>query len=687
MPIGKPNKIKPSKVRPYELTLGGPQAPWRIGCISLVNEARLPSGAVVQAKNMMQTQDGVWSTRWGSSNYGESLTGPITAGAEFVIYNSDNTTTQYHMVIDNGTIKYGKDGGAWTSITGHSYNTSVWTHMVQYQNFMLLANGIDNFSYVNLSTFTLETFTALSPPSTPSSSLSSTLSTGQYTIYYQVTAISEVGETTASTAVAVSVNIDRSNWYNPNASQVTTDSYYVTLTWPQVSGAVGYNIYASDNVSGVSYYLDSVQQPSSGSVTYTDYGNAAINDFIQVPLSDTTAAPKFSWIALSDNRLWACGDPNNPQRVYWSATNQEYPLAFSPYIGGGWVDVAPGSNQQPHWVGEFRSGQGTPMTTILTGEPSGYGSTWNVQITTAAIGNTQVAVPTLIQSLSTFGTLSPHAVILTNENVYFHSGIGAFFSTGSMPTLFNVLATNEVSLLIRPDVQLLTLGALPSITGIEYQRKLWWSVPYANNTNNRIFIYDLEKNNWNPYAFDFGVSGFFRYTDNSGELHLLAIPVGGTNLLEINENFNTDNGVPFDAHLQTGLIHPSPDHVQFVNVSKVYYEFGEPQGNLTLTTSGTAMDEPLAQLQTNDQAFGATDASNIGFSSFPFSAEPFSYTTGAPVATVELIQKKFQLIYQILNNFEIEVESTDNGSWTLNTVSIVGQFVPMLDDSSWWLSN
>ena len=156
MSLPKSTKIRPSNIKDYELVIGGQQNKinWRAGVMSFVDESRLPFGAVVQAKNCMQTQDGVWSTRWGSRNYGASYTGPVTGFCDFIIYNADGTTTNYYMILDNGAIKYAKDGGAWTTITGHTFNKTVWTTMVQYENKVLICNGIDNFSYVDLTSFT-----------------------------------------------------------------------------------------------------------------------------------------------------------------------------------------------------------------------------------------------------------------------------------------------------------------------------------------------------------------------------------------------------------------------------------------------------------------------------------------------------------------------------------------------------
>lgn len=788
-------KIKASSIKAYNQIIGQGNYTWKPGVISLVAEDRLPIGAVVQAQNMMQTQDGVWGTRWGSINYGAGYTGPVTGFQEF-----SWAGVNYYAVIDAGIFRYAQDGGAWTDVlvpagtpaaptatkvtgtglgvgvykykvtflsgggettpgtdgdvtttsgdqkvdlsdipvgqagvTGRNiyrtavggttykllttitdnttttyvdttadsslgvdaptvdtstilFNTTVWTNMVQWEGKLLLCNGVDAFSYIDLSSFDWVGFVHVDAPT----SLDVTLSTGLSdmdpvtTLYYQVTAVTDVGESLPSTVFPQDVNIDRNNWYNPNVTEAATSTLFATLTWDAPAGdnIIGYNLYISDGVQGVTYYMD-----STNNLTYTDYGSAAVNDFIQVPVDDTTTAPSFSWLAISDNRLWGTGDPNNLSRLYWAGTGPQYNTAFSPYAGGGWVDILPGAPQLPKFVGQFRDGQGTPMTTILLEEPSGYGSTWHCSLSTDTIGNTVIAVPTLIQSMGTFGTGAPRSVVQTNQNVYFHSaGPAGIYSTGSIATLFNVLATNEISILIRPDIRAIDQLASSGICSTEFDRKLWYSVPYGDTVNNRIMIWDLEKENWNPYALDFGVQQFVRYTDNDGILHLLAIPTeptAGNFIIEISQNQFDDNGTPFESHIQTGLIHVSPDHVQFAHVQYVYYEFGSPQGYLTVAFSGTPKNLPLSTLASYVVQEGDT-LSTVGFSSYAFSAEPYSFDSLPPLTFGALSVKERIRINKLLNNWEGDVSSfAVNTSWTLNQMVVVGQYVPTADPSSW----
>lgn len=688
----KTTKIKASAIKAYQAVIGGPQAPWKIGVISLVAADRIPAGAVVQARNMMQTQDGVWQTRWGSQNYGEAFTGPVTGFQDFITID-EGVQTQWYMMVDNGTMKYAKDGGSWTSVADHTVDMTNWTNMLMYENKLLVCNGVDAFGYVDLTTMDWVSFVSVSAPQTLANSLIN-LSSGDYNLYYQVTAYSLVGETIPTAASTANVNLQRNAWYNPNATNIVTSAAYgVSLTWDApATGAdavIGYNIYLSDGISGVSYFLDSV---GPDTLAYTDWGFAAINDFIQVPTSDTTSSPEFTWIALSDNRLYACGDPNNPNRIYFAGTGSTYALAFNPAVGGGYVDILPGGPELPYVIKQFRNGQGNPMTTILQSQPNGYGSMWHLQVSSDTIGNTVVQVPTVVQAMGTFGTTAPRSLVETNQNVYYYSGGPAgIYSNGSVPTLFNVLATNEVSLLVRPDIKLITLESSPNICGIEYDRKLWYSVPYGAPENNRIMIYDLEKENWNPFAFDFGIAQFIHYRDNSGTLHLLGIPVNptaGNFIIEFNQEFLSDNGVAFEANLQTGLIHPTPDHVQWAQVRYVFYEFSSPQGEITVIYSGTLKNPPtLEQLQLDTFTAGGTESFGLGFSSFGFSTTPFSYDAVPPTITTELSQKKRMLINKLLNNWQASVTSSNvNSSWTLNQIIVQGFIIPTAAPSSWILN-
>lgn len=672
-------------------TVGQPPNTWKIGYISLVSPDRLPLGAVAVASNVMQEQDGVWGTRWGSANYGPAYTGLMTGLTDFTVYTSPTNYTTGLMAVINGVVNYTTDLTSWTPITGADVTTSAWTVMEQYDNKVLLANGVNNFSYVNLSNFSYGTFTGISTPTAPTATVGSGITGTNYTIYYQVTASTESGETPGSTIIAVEVSIDRPNWNSDaGTTSVTSSTNYITLSWPAVSGAIGYTVYASDNESGVTYELAQVGAATT-TVTYTDYGIEPINDLAQVPLTDTTVAPKFSWIALSDNILYACGDPNNMYRIYFASAQPGNQLAFNSFLGGGWVDILPGGAQIPAFVGQFRTGQGTPATTILMSEPTGYGSTWHLILTTDTIGNTAITVPSVMEALQTFGSGSPRSVISTNENIYFHSGGPAgIYSTGSVPTLFNILSTNEISLLVRPDLRSIPIQSIDQICGIEYDRKLFYSAPFGDTVNNQIAVYDLEKENWVINAFDFGVNGWTRYADSEGQLHLLGVRSDqsstGTNYLQdFSNKYTTDNGSPINAQIQTGLIHLSPAHTQFGYIQYLTYEFGPSVGTIQVSIDGTPYGELYQPLWSFPITFGDTTG-YTGYGMNQYSGAQYSTSQYAVVVSA-LADKESILVSSTINNYAVAISSQTAGTrFVWNQFAIEGVMIPLVPPSNWRLN-
>ena len=680
-------KIGGKSQKPFMSVIG--QAPniWKIGYISLVAADRLPLGAVTVATNMMQRQDGVWGTRWGTQNYGPAYTGPVTGLTDFVIYNGNSAPTTGIMIIDNGVIKYTTNLTSWTTITGHTFNTSNWTNMIQFEDKVLICNGVDPFSYVDLTNFTWVGFTGLSTPATPTLTLGSGLSTGGNTITYQVTASSQSGETAASGVATASVNLDRPNWWNPNStSNVSTSTNTITLSWPKITGAIGYTVYGNDNEAGVTYELAQISQPSGSTVTYTDYGIDSFNSFAQAPTTDTTTAPAFSWIALSDNRLWATGDPNHINRVYWASSQANNNLAFNAFLGGGWVDILPGGRQTPVYVGQFRNGQGQPMTTFLLSDPTGYGTTWNCDLATDTIANESITVPNVVESLSTFGSNSPRSVVLTNQNIYFHSGGPAgIYSTGSVPTLFNVLSTNELSILVRPDIQSIPLTNLPYVNGIEFDRKLWYSFGKGATQNNTVAIYDLEKETWCINAFTFGVSQFIRFADDNGKLHLLGLrnsPTAGNYLQDFSADYLTDNGAVINSELSTGLIHMTPDHTQFGFCQYNTTEFGPSQGAVQIDIAGTPYNEVFQSLYSATAQLGNATV-NSGYGEYQYSAAMYSAST-LSVVNDPLASKQTIRIMKVLNNYQVSFLSLNTETdMVINQNVMQGILTPIPPESSW----
>lgn len=638
------------------------------GTMTLPDEGRIPQNAVYQSTNMMLDQDGVWRVRYGSQAYGKSLTGPIDGMGEAVVYNANGTNTNYLFVIDNGALKYCTDGGAWSTIAGKTWTTGKNATLKQIRSRLYILNGTENLSYLDLSTMpgspTIVTYTTLATPSAPALART-VLTAGSFSVYYKITAVSKnIGETAASAEATITVNKQRSQWK-------TDGTEHIDLSWSSVPSADAYNIYYSDS-SGNEIFLD-----STTALAYSDTGTVTPNSYQAAPSTDGTAGPPGSTMTMSGNRFWMTGNSSTPYRIYWTGT-ASYLGSFNPFYGGGYVDLNLGSDEIPVGLQHYRDGKGTQTLIALTSSPTGGGSVWFITLSTVTSGSVTATVPSVL-SQGTIGTTSSRGVVQANNNVFYPS-IKGFQSVGSVQSLLNVLVTSEVSTSIRPSVKGISSTAANQIAGIYYYGRIFWSVPYGSSTNNQIWVLDLERQAWCIY-WNIGVKQFLEYTSSDGVVHLLGIPITGTNLIEFSENFVGDSGVATPVNLRSGLISWDKNHFGFAWINKVYFELGRPKGNIALTVSGTAVNKNLTSLK----SISITDTvSNAGVGSDLVGNFEVGNSNNAPTTYSQASVKKVLYINKPLNNLEWNITSSDsNASFTLLEVGIEGNILPSGDPSSW----
>lgn len=644
------------------------------GVMTLFDESRLPQDAVYQSQNMMLDQDGVWKVRPGTAQYGATLTTPIDGAGSFTKYNSDNTTTTYAWVIDNGAFKISQDGGSWTTKTGVTWTTNKPISSKQINTRLYLGNGTDAMSYYDIGSSTLTAFTALSTPVAATVARTG-LSAGSYTPYYRYTAVNSVGETAASTTATVSggVNKPRDNW--------TTNTDYCTVTLTRVTNATRYNVYYSD-ASGNEVYLDSIADPGSGTTfNYIDYGIATPNPYqVASEIIDSTGGPKYMELALSGNRMFGTKDPNQPYRVGWTGTGQ-YMGAFNPYYGGGYVDLNKGGDERPEKVVHFRDGRGNSVATVLTSNPNGAGSTWHISLTTLTVDTLVIVVPQAYQQQGSVGTKSPRAVVEYRDSVYYFSPKGVQ-ALGSKQSILNVLVTSEISSNIRDRINGLNNAYDHLICGVASQGRLYWSVPYGSTTNNEIWVLDIERNMSWALPWTIGVKQFFEYTDTSGVIHLLGVPVSGTKLIEFGDETLGDSGTAFNTTLESGLIHWDKDHTTWARIYKVYVELARPKGDISFTVAGIKKNEPLqtvGSIEITDTVSNAGMGADL-FGDFLFGDSNENPTTFAQASVVKYVRLKNKMF----RNLKWQFSSTSiNARYTPLQVVIKGTILPTSDPTSY----
>lgn len=638
------------------------------GWMTLLEESRIPPNAVKEAYNNMQRQDGVWGNRWGTGYYGPVTPNAATIDGAFEYVRSDLSTEL--IIVAGGNVYRNTDGGSWALIGGATLTAGVQCRFVEIRGNLYIVNGTDNI--VRYNGTSLVSYTALTTPGAPTLVRGAGLASGAFPLYYQIVATNAVGFTPGGAETQILVNKDRDAW-NLTANE------YVDITFNRVTNALRYDIYMSD-LSGFEVYLDSVADPGSGStITYRDDGSVAPNDAVEVPIDNTTQGPKVSVLEISGNALWGTKDPNNPHRVYWTGTGQ-YQGYFSPFYGGGYIDIEKGGRERPFAVADYRDGKGTPTLIALTSDPEGVGSVWQIALETATVGDTSFIVPNAQKLVKSVGTSAPGSVVKFGDDIGFFNHRG-LFSLGTKQNIINVLSTDEMSANIRPYVRDLIKAYIDKVTSYWYDAKIFISVPKEGTRNSHTVVFDTERRNW-AGEWNVGVKQFLEYKDTSGNIHFLAVPANGTRMIEISENITGDLGGPISTRLATGRMPLARrNRYGWVQLTDVFVEFSNLVGTVQVAVLGAETNKDFSTIKTKAVA-GTT--SNAGFGSHLFGESLFSECSPAPTTYTQTSQKVHIPVNKLLNNAQLLITSNGNNvQYELLSARLEGFEVPQGPPRSW----
>jgi hypothetical protein len=654
------------------------------GSNSLINQAKMPPKFAYEAKNMMQVENGLWKTRWGTQTYGSDLVANADGASEYV--KSDGTTEL--IAVANGVVYKSTDGGSWTEVTGATFTAGIPCYFMQmggydssntYYNYLYITNGTDDLARYNGSTLTK--YTSMAAPANLTASLvASGLSSGTYTYYGMVTAINEVGETVGSTEASITTNKARENW-------VATTDKGVYWGWDAVAGAKAYQLYISDTTGHEEWVTGTT------ATSFIDDGTSVINPFMIPPEANTTGAPKFKSMASSNNRLWATNNPDEKYKVYYSGTGRNLGI-FSEFYGGGWINLERGGKELPIAVKHFQSGTGEGRATILCKTPNGQGAVWQINIISAAVDDVNFTIPSATKVVGSFGTESVNGVVQALNNIGFPNRRG-WFTLGAQSNYYGILRTNEISSNIRPYWRNLIGADMDNVASYFYDAKIFISVPTSSGGNDRIIVLDEERKNWSV-DWTIGAKQFLEYTDTAGNTHFLYIPVSGTKLIELSENFLNDQGVPFNQSYISPLLPVSKDKTDIMSLKEAILELGEPQGAINFQLLGVGKKNTFATLatatitnfgsntgvgsdlmgdffatSTNDNSSGGADAWAIYYEDVP---STFTQST-----TKKAIKKRAK-IYAL--QFKVYSTTADT-RYTINSLQARGRLIRSRIPSSW----
>lgn len=645
------------------------------GFNSFLDNVRRDPNSLDKADNLMLVQDGIPKNRWGTRNYGDEIPGEVCDGdSTFSKYNRETGLIEDWLIsVVDGKVFVSRTGKNWKEVAGDKLEIGHEVSFLNIENKVFISNGHDNMTFYDIEANEVFRYTPLSTPSAPKCVRQGALTDGNITLNYRITAVNDVGETKASLGGTVKVNKQRDTWVNDGSK---TEA--IKLDWDAVFGASRYNIYYSDE-AGQEIYIDSI-----AANTYLDDARMAANMAIAAPLDDTTGGPIVSVLAYSDNRIWGTGDPDNPYRVYFGGVGA-MTTAFSPFYGGGWVDIAKGGSEFPTIIQSYRDGKGETNNTLFMSGANGEGSQYQITLSSMSVGTTSFIVPLVGRVIGSLGTSARYGVVECKNNLFYPS-VNSFNTTGAKPDMLNVLSTDEISLSIRPNVRKIGARNARLIATTYYDGKIFWAVANGGTFNNEIWVLDTELQAW-MLPWKLPVKYFISHTDESGVERLLFRPstktdkrFSGKHLVELAPRFMDDNGTLFDTHLSTGLISFDPSHMSFAKVKKVYFELLECFGELDIQVSGTMKNKKYQGLKTFKIKRQNTIA---GFDAQLWDNFLWDSTPTAPKLVLPETLKKVLKIRKTLNNIKIEIKGKSNSAYTLSGISIHEQAKKVGDPGEW----
>lgn len=469
------------------------QEKWIRGLNVLVSNTQIRPDELSEAQDIQLVEDGkVQCPRDGQAYYG------ATSGSRVVgLFSYYKSSGARELLAMRGTAlsKYAS-ASSWSAISGFAYTTGLSTNAVQIYDRLYLCNGTDALTYYDGSSIT--SFTAVSAPAAPTATRTAG-SAGTFTFSYKITAVTDVGETTASSAGTNTLNQSA-----PDASS------YFTVTWATITNATGYNVYG--RTDGNWFFLAFMDGQTSA--TYVDKGQDTPNEAFTPPDANQTDGPKGKYITAYKDSLFIFGDPLNPSRLYYSGGGDKI-NDFTIGSGGGFIDVSKNDGQIGTGMIVFKN------SLLVFKEDSSYQFSF-----------TSTGLPQIVQVNPSVGCIAPKSIVAVENDVFFASRRGIFTVGNEAGFAFDVLRTNELSARVRSVFRTVDPAYVQNISAIytsdgNKNLVIFSYTPAGSTTNTKAIIYDRERlawykwsninaNCWTTFRGTDGVNHYLYGDDSSG---------------------------------------------------------------------------------------------------------------------------------------------------------------------------
>lgn len=519
------------------------------GLNTILRDNEIKQDELAQAENLMLIGRGVPTKRWGTALFYQAgnATGSVRGLKGY--YKSDSTN-ELLAITDDGYLTK-RNGTSFTAINGVSWASGNDVRMAQLNDTMYIVNG--QRALARYSAPTLVGFATIAPPTILSATnLSNASGTTQKS--YRVSAISEVGETLASTQFVL------------NSQPATLGGLAggtIRLTFTSASNASllrGFNIYGRD--SGNERFIASVAPSATG---YDDDGSAIAREFTFTPTSDSTGGPVAKYITRHQDRLVFAGLSGEGAKVLISG-RAPFNERFDVGSGGNFIQIEKDAGDDITQLWSFKD-------RIVVFKQR---SIWQITLGTTQIGNFFVTEPSAQLITASYGCIAPNSVVAVENDIYFLSREGVNTLGYQANYAIDALRTNALSTKVRPFFDSLTTMQKQSAVARYFKKKYIITFPGLNKT----MIYDTERGAWmGPWTTDGRV--FEVYTDTNNNEHLLFGDDNSTNVYEYSESYTTDSGSSIQTILKTRR-EDFGDWSSFKNLKHLFFQFRNVSGSANI---------------------------------------------------------------------------------------------------------
>lgn len=671
MPVPKPTEpptIKRTSVKA-----------WEKGTVTALDDGRTPTDGLRSSGNVILDQDGTIRPRGSLTEYGpQPADGWTIKGEVYEFTRLESGVRVSYMVCmqSDGDVAHpyyatGEDT-EWTEAQDDSpasvdYDPDASAHFKQVADKILVMNGVDNLSYIDTDNFEITVYTSLTDPASAPTGTPTGLTGTSFKVYYAYSANSTVGETAISPVVTKSIGIDRDLWI--------ADTNYIDVAWTAVTDAESYNLYMGVSADGggqpklyaIATGLDSTV------LSLRDDGTRAQDPSRPAPTYNSTAGPKAQRAEVVNGRPFLVGDTDNPYNV-WRGGDFGYELDFSPSNGGGYTPVGQGTKEIPNIVKSYRDGQGNQRVMVLAGGTNGNGKRYFLSPQEISYGSQTFVVWQVTEDYGQDGTDSPDGVVIYGNDAHYPSRDG-FKTTGTRPSLQNVLSTNRTSNTIQTDISTINTAVAEKIVGVAFEGRIYWALPIGAVRNNQIWVLDLDRKGAWMKPWNIMCDWMWLYNDNSGKTHLCMLV--NNKIMELTYAAKTtDSGIGFSTSFNSGQVGFSEDTREWGRLIQIVFKIQRPQGRINFSAAVNTED---GIIPFSDSEYYGANSSQVGWDEVVGWDNPlrgWDMIYGVPVDSNSAVEEFILEIDEDAQWYQYSV-STNEAGVDYNFSDVIAEYVPI----------